>query len=79
MTLQVTKGPTIRTTITITTTTVVPLAPFVEAQGLTKVPGASFVVHGTLFVIGHHRGHQKCPRQPRVPRGKLLLSLMSVC
>jgi hypothetical protein len=78
MTLQATKGPTIITTTT-ATTTVVPLAPFVEAQGLTKVPGVSFALHGTLFARGHHRGHQKCPRQPRVPRGKLLLSLMSVC
>ena len=35
---------------TTTTTTVAPLAPFVEVQGLTKVPGVSFVCHGTLFV-----------------------------
>ena len=36
--------------LTTTTTTVAPLAPFVEVQGLTKVPGVSFVCHGTLFV-----------------------------
>jgi hypothetical protein len=40
----------IRRTTTTATTTVVPLAPFVEAQGLTKVPGVSFALHGTLFV-----------------------------
>ena len=46
--------------LTTTTTTVVPLVPFVEAQGLTKVPGASFVVHGTLFV----RPPQRPPKVP---------------
>ena len=59
MTLQATKGPTIITTTT-ATTTVVPLAPFVEAQGLTKVPGVSFALHGTLFV----RPPQRPPKVP---------------
>jgi len=48
-----------------TRTTPAPLVPLFENQRSPKATGGAFVIHGTLFVRGHHRGHQKCPRQPR--------------
>ena len=56
-----------------------PFSPLFEVQRSPKVLGVSFVSHGTLFARGHHRGHQKCPRQTQVAVVKLLLSLVSVC